>query len=82
MLEQYHSLKCEEQFFSSNIINSPYRGLKFIFKLYLVGRRSVTAMASRCRLDGPCIESRYGRDFPHPSRPTVPTQWIPDHSLE
>jgi len=28
MLEQYHFLKCEEQFFSSNIINSPYRGLK------------------------------------------------------
>jgi len=27
MLEQYHFLKCEEQFFSSNIINSPYRGL-------------------------------------------------------
>ena len=27
MLEEYHFLKCEEQFFSSNIINSPYRGL-------------------------------------------------------
>jgi len=27
MLEQDHFLKCEEQFFSSNIINSPYRGL-------------------------------------------------------
>jgi len=27
MSEQYHFLKCEEQFFSSNIINSPYRGL-------------------------------------------------------
>ena len=27
MLEQYHFLKCEEQFFSANIINSPYRGL-------------------------------------------------------
>jgi len=30
MLEQYHFLKCEEQFFSSNIINSPYRGLKYL----------------------------------------------------
>jgi len=28
MLEQYHFLKCEEQFFSSNIINSPHRGLR------------------------------------------------------
>jgi len=32
MLEQYHFLKCEEQFFSSNIINSPYRGLKQVLK--------------------------------------------------
>ena len=29
MLEQYHSLKCEEQFFSSNIINLVYIGLTF-----------------------------------------------------
>ena len=39
MLEQYHFLKCEEQFFSSNIINSPYRGLiKFqeCFKEYRI----------------------------------------------
>jgi len=28
MLEQYHFLKCEKQFFSFNIINSPYRGLR------------------------------------------------------
>jgi len=37
MLEQYHFLKCEEQFFSSNIINSPYRGLKWeIFQTKVV----------------------------------------------
>jgi len=27
ILDQYHSLKCEEQFFSSNIINVVYIGL-------------------------------------------------------
>jgi len=34
------------------------------------------------RLDGPGIESWWGRDFPHPSRPVLwpalrPVQWIP-----
>jgi hypothetical protein len=33
-------------------------------------------------LDGPGIESRWGRDFPHLSRPTLeptqpPVQWVP-----
>ena len=33
-------------------------------------------------LDGPGIESRWGRDFPHPSRPSLgpilpPLQWVP-----
>jgi hypothetical protein len=47
-----------------------------------VGRDSSVGIASRYWLDGPGIESRWGRDFPHPSReilePTQPPiQWVP-----
>jgi hypothetical protein len=38
--------------------------------------------ATRCGLDGPGIESQWGRNFPHPSRPVLgptqpPVQWVP-----
>jgi hypothetical protein len=33
-----------------------------------VGRDSVDSIATRYGLDGPRIEARWGRDFPHPSR--------------
>jgi len=36
-----------------------------------VGRDSVVDIAAREGLDGPGIESRRGRDFPHPSRPAL-----------
>jgi hypothetical protein len=40
-----------------------------------VGRDSSVGIATRYRLDGPEIESRWGRDFPHPSKPALgPTQ--------
>jgi hypothetical protein len=46
-----------------------------------VGRDSSVGIATRYRLDGPGIESRWGRDFPHPPtlalRPTqTPIQWV------
>ena len=39
-------------------------------------------IANRYELDGPGIESRWGRDFPHPFRPALgsiqpPIQWVP-----
>jgi hypothetical protein len=38
-------------------------------------RDSSVGIATRYGLDGPGIESRWGRDFPHPSRPALgPTQ--------
>jgi len=46
-----------------------------------VGRDSADPMATRYGLDGSGIESRLGRDFPHPSKPTSgptqpPVQWV------
>ena len=44
-------------------------------------RESPVGKATRYGLDGPAIESRRGRDFPHPSTPALgstqpPAQWI------
>jgi hypothetical protein len=47
-----------------------------------VGLDSSVDIATRYRLDGPGFESRWERDFPHPSRLALgaaqrPIQWIP-----
>jgi hypothetical protein len=47
-----------------------------------VGRDSVDGIAIRYGLDDPGIESRGGRDFPHPPRPALgstqpPLQFVP-----
>jgi hypothetical protein len=46
-----------------------------------VGRDSSVGIATRYGLDGPGIESRWGRDFSQPSRPAPgptqpPVQWV------
>ena len=46
------------------------------------GRDNVGVIATRYGLDGPGIESQWGQDFPHLSRPALrpthpPVQWVP-----
>ena len=52
-----------------------------------VGRDSSVGIATRYGLEGPGIESWWGRDFLHPSRPALgpthpPIPWMPGHSRE
>jgi hypothetical protein len=49
--------------------------------VHYTGRDSSVGIATRYGLDGPGIESRWGREFPHPSGPALgltqpPTQWV------
>jgi len=44
-----------------------------------MGRDSSAGIATRYRLDSTGIESRWGRDFPHPSRPALETTQTPIH---
>jgi hypothetical protein len=54
----------------------------FKFNMNLVGWDSSVGVAIRRELDGPGIESRWGRDFPHSCRPALgptqtPIKWAP-----
>jgi hypothetical protein len=45
------------------------------------GRDSSVGIATDYGLDGPGIESRWGRDFPHPSRPALDTVVILPYNM-
>jgi len=63
-----------------------YKGERFVYFIAITvvrcGPGSVVGIATGYGLDGPGIESRCGRDFPHLSRPALrptqsPIQWVP-----
>jgi len=54
---------------------------------HTVGRDSSVGISTAYGLEGPGIESRLGRDFPHLSRPVLrpiqsPVQWVPGLSWD
>jgi hypothetical protein len=64
-----------------------YRWNYFISPLLSMGRDSSVGIATDYGLDGPGIESLWGRDFSHTSRPALgstqpPVQWVPGLSRE
>jgi len=66
------------------IISSFHSLSSLLFNNYITSQDSVLGIAIRYGLGGPGIESRWARDFPHPSRPALgstqfPVLWVPVH---
>jgi hypothetical protein len=65
-------------------VNQDYMFTRDVTSL-CIDRDSSVGIATGYGLDGPGIRSRWGRDFPHLSRPALgyiqpPLQWVPDFS--
>jgi hypothetical protein len=64
------------------LINKKCVQILLVLNIFQCGHGSSVGIASGYGLDGPGIESQWGRDFPHLSRPALgstqpPVQWIP-----
>ena len=64
----------------NKMCRTDYLNPEFVQITDQLGPGSVVGIATGYRLDGPGIESRWGRNFPHLSRPTLgpiqpPVQW-------
>ena len=57
------------EYFTELLLDSWYRVQQLAY--VNLGPGSVAGIANAYGLDGPGIEFRWGRDFPHPSRPAV-----------
>jgi hypothetical protein len=56
-----------------------------MYHAFFCGPFSSVGIATDYGMDGPGIESRWGQDFPHLSRPALgptqpPAQWVPELS--
>jgi len=67
---------------SPNLCAIKFNVQKLLYNVRSVGCDSSVGIATGYGLDGPGIESRWGRDFPHLYRPALeptqpPVQWVP-----